>query len=277
MKPKPPVLLVDLFPVERAELLVLLADLPPDAWEAPTVCAGWSVKDLAAHILADDLGNLSGGRDQYRHSPVPAAPSWEQLVAFIDEQNEDWVRSARRLSPRLLVELLSWSGERLVAYLRALDPMAPGAVFAWAGPEPAPWWLHIAREYTERWMHQQQIREAVGAPGLFQRPLFGSVLNTFVHALPHGYRDVAAPEGTLVKLVITGEAGGRWSLVRQGGRWGLYEDVSGPPASIITLDQDTAWRLFTKGIDRDTARACMILEGDRNLAAPLLDTVAIIA
>ena len=72
----------------------------------------------------------------------------------------------------------------MLAYFRSLDPIAPGWEVSWAGPGAAPWWLHIAREYTERWAHQEQIREAVGAGGLHGRRLFAPVLDTFVHALP---------------------------------------------------------------------------------------------
>ena len=277
MKPKGPVLVLDLFPEERRELLALLSGLPAEAWEAATVCAGWSVKDLAAHILADDLGNLARGRDGHGSSSFTAPPSWDELVIFINEQNEDWVRTMRRLSPRLLVELLGFSGERLVAYFRGLDPMAPGFSVSWAGPGPHAWWLHVAREYTERWMHQEQVREAVGAPGLRGRRLFHPVLDTFVHALPHTYRDMPAPEGTHVRLTVTGDAGGAWSLVRHGGRWDLYDEMEAAPASTVTLDEDTAWRLFTKGIDRDTARARMTCEGDQELGQMVLSTLAIIA
>jgi hypothetical protein len=45
----------------------------------------------------------------------------------------------------------------------------------------------------------------------------------------------------------------------------------------VTLDQDTAWRLFTKGGDRAAARARLAIKGDVRLATPLLDAVAIIA
>ena len=48
----------------------------------------------------------------------------------------------------------------------------------WAGPEPAPIWLHVAREYTERWVHQQHIRDAVGRPGLNERRWLGPVLES---------------------------------------------------------------------------------------------------
>jgi uncharacterized protein (TIGR03083 family) len=277
LKPKPPVIVLDRFPEERSALLDLLALLSPDDWQAPTACAGWSVKDLAAHLLADDLGNLSGGRDRYRASSLGDSPAWVELVQFINEQNEAWVRSSRRLSPQVLIELLGFSGERVLAYFRSLDPMAPGWEVSWAGPGAAPWWLHIAREYTERWAHQEQIREAVGAEGLRTRRPFAPVLDTFVHALPLTYRDVPADDDTHIQLIVSGEAGGTWSLVRQGGRWGLFESVDRIPTTMITLDQDTAWRLYTKGIDREAVRNRLTVTGDARLAEPLLDTVAIIA
>jgi hypothetical protein len=36
---------------------------------------------------------------------------------------------------------------------------------SWAGPDTSPAWLDIARDYTEFWVHQQQIRDAVDRPG----------------------------------------------------------------------------------------------------------------
>src|SRR5918999_4565283 len=63
LRPPEPVLVADLFPRERAGLLGVLDSLRPEDWGRPTVCDGWSVKDLVAHLLADDLGLLSRGRD----------------------------------------------------------------------------------------------------------------------------------------------------------------------------------------------------------------------
>jgi uncharacterized protein (TIGR03083 family) len=67
MAPKPlgPVLTVHLFPEERRLLLELLGTLAEEEWDAPTVCPGWSVKDIALHLLGDDLGRLSRGRDDF--------------------------------------------------------------------------------------------------------------------------------------------------------------------------------------------------------------------
>jgi len=274
--PKPPVAVLDLFPDERRHLLALLSGLTPDQWDAPTVCPGWSVKDIAGHLLGDDLQRLSGGRDGYRSGASAGPRAWNDLVAFLNRRNQEWVAAHRRLSPRVLVELLGWSGERVLEHFLTLDLAEPGRPVDWAGPEPAPRWLDVAREYTERWVHQEQIRDAVGVGGLRERRLFHPVLDVLVHALPHTYRDVRGPEGTHVRLVVTGEAGGGWSLVRQEDRWALLVGVEAAPASVVTLDQDTAWRLFTKGVDA-AARCRATMEGDQHLGAVALGAVAIIA
>lgn len=45
---------------ERADLVALLRELDVDDWARPTPCAGWTVADVAAHVLAwEQL--LSGG------------------------------------------------------------------------------------------------------------------------------------------------------------------------------------------------------------------------
>jgi uncharacterized protein (TIGR03083 family) len=181
---------LDLFPEERRALLDVLSSLSDDEWRAPTVCAPWTVKDLAAHIVADDLGVISRGRDRYTASWIDAS-SLEALITAINAQNEAWVAATRRLSPRLIIELLEFGGERLAAHFRSLDLDAIGDPVSWTGPDPAPVWLDVAREYTEMWAHQQQIRDATGRPGLNDRRLFAPVLDAYVRALPYTFRMVA--------------------------------------------------------------------------------------
>ena len=253
---------VHLFPEERARLLELLDSLSDEQWSRPTVCAGWDAKDVAAHLVGDDVGRLSRERDGHTVSLIGPEASWDELVARLNDHNEAWVRAMRRLSPRIIIGWLRDSGAQTQAWFESRDLDAIRMPVSWAGPEPAPVWLDLAREYTERWHHQQQIRDAVGAPALAEPRLFAPVLATFVRALPHTFRDVAAPVGTQVVLRITGDAGGAWSLVREDSgdahrkeakgakvSWGLYDGVGDAPAASVGLDQDVAWRLFTKGID----------------------------
>jgi uncharacterized protein (TIGR03083 family) len=279
LEPVEPVHVLDLFPDERAALLEALRSLSDEQWASPTVCEGWTVKDIAQHILADDLGRLSHGRDGYaaaRFLPRDDETFEADLLAFIDTQNKAWVEATRRLSPRLITELLDWSGRETRDYFASLDLFAPGLGVSWAGETTSANWFDLAREYTERWHHQAQVREAVGLPILSEPRLFRPVLETFVRALTWTYRAVQAPDGVVVSLRITGDAGGEWGLARTGSAWTLGRNPR-DPAARVEMEQDTAWRLFTKTITPGEAQERSLISGDRVLASHILQTVAIIA
>jgi chromosome segregation and condensation protein ScpB len=60
-------------------------------------------------------------------------------------------------------------------------------------------------------------------------------------------------------------------------RWQLYQGKPDHTQAEVELPEDTAWRLFTKGIPQETARQVAMLSGDMRLAKKMLETVAIIA
>ena len=100
--------------------------------------------------------------------------------------NADWVKASKRLSPKVLIELLRSSGLEYAAYLTTLDP-EDQAVYsvAWAGEHKSKNWFHIAREYTEKWHHQQQIRLAVEKnEALLNEELYYPYLDTSIRGLP---------------------------------------------------------------------------------------------
>jgi uncharacterized protein (TIGR03083 family) len=261
-------------------LLELLTDLAAADWDLPTVCPGWSVKDVALHLLGDDIGRLSWGRDGYVNPAFAAGleiGTLPGLVAAIDRQNAVWVTGTRRMSPRLLIELLQLTGDLTEAYFSSLDMTALGMPVDWAGPDPAPVWLDVAREYTERWVHQQHIRDAVGRPGLKERRWFAPVLDAFVRGLPRVLRESPSLEGATLRLVITGDAGGEWVALHQNGEWMLGSAPGIETDATVELDEDVAWRLFTKGISKEEARQSARTAGDAALADRALDTVSILA
>src|SRR5260370_10947240 len=123
------------------------------------------------------------------------------------------------MSPRLLRGLMAFTGPEAEAYFWSLDLRALGEPVSWAGPDPAPVWFDIAREFTERWHHQQQIRDATGKAPLYDPYFLAPVLDTFVRALPHSFRQVSAPDGTAVRFESSGCAGGACVLVRVRSAW----------------------------------------------------------
>jgi uncharacterized protein (TIGR03083 family) len=271
------VVVTHLFPPERASLLQLLASLGAEQWQAPTVCPGWSVKDVALHLLGGDIDLLSRRRDGTAPADTPSKPArFQELVTSLDRLNQTWVEATRRISPRLLCELLAVTGEATQRYLATLDLFAVEESVSWIRPDPVPNWLDVARQYTERWTHQQQIRDAVGVPGMREPAVMGPVLATFVHALPRAFAGVSAAVGRTVEVVIAGEAGGCWVVTRTPGGWELGAGTAPASRARVVLDADTAWRLWTKGISPDAAQAAVSISGDRALGLPVLNAVAII-
>jgi uncharacterized protein (TIGR03083 family) len=270
-----PVLTANLFPEMLTELLNLLKSISDEEWQQPTVCEGWSVKDVALHLLGVEVGNLSRRRDGHKLSQN--VNTWGELVAVVNDSNQQWVESGRRISNRLLLDLLDLTGTQMAAYFASLDPYAMGGPVSWVGPKPAKVWVDIAREYTERWHHQQHIRDALGKPGLKQPRYFAPVLQAYMLAMPHTYRDVVAPDNTSVAVTIRGAGGGSWVITSLGGTWRLYTGQVEVAEARISLTDDLAWRLFTRGVKREAARDQMRFEGDPHLREVLMEMVTIIA
>jgi hypothetical protein len=162
-----PILVADRFPPLLDALIDLLSGLSSGEWQLPVHTGEWTIKDLAQHLLGDEINILSGKRDGYIEILAPV-DSWVDLVDLINFRNGQWVQATRRISPGLICELLRMTGEQVNAYYRYVDLYAIGGPVSWAGPEPAPVWLDVAREYTERWHHQQHLRDAAGQPGLME-------------------------------------------------------------------------------------------------------------
>lgn len=262
----------DLFLPLHDELISLLHDLDDSDWSRPTVAPRWAVKDVAAHLLDTDLRRLSAHRDGYRPRTRAAdVHTYDDIVTLINGLNASWVETAERLSPRVIVDLLEWTGPQVAHFFVSLPPDAPAPLaVAWAGENVSTNWMDIGREYTEKWHHQAQIRDAVGAPGLNQRRWLAPVLELSMYALPHAFRDAEAERGSCLSVTIDGEAGGVWHIVKHGAAWELREGEAAEAAARVRLDADTAWRLFFNALTREEARRRIEAAGDEKLCAAFL-------
>ncbi|MGW5110106.1 maleylpyruvate isomerase family mycothiol-dependent enzyme [Nocardia sp. NPDC004123] len=264
-----------LFPLERRTMLELLQSLEPADWAKPTVCPGWDVHDVTAHIVNDYLRRISGSRDAYGGAVFGEG---ETLPVYLARVNEDFVRALRQCSPQVLMDLLCHLGPQLDLVWAATDLAGPAHLdVSWAGPGPSPAWLDIAREYTEFWVHQQQIRDAVSHPGGNDVSMTSAVLVTFLHALPFALRKRIRPSGTALRFEITGPAGDLWTVVSDGEGWDLVSIQLPEPAATVRMDQDTFWRLASRGITVETARRRAQLDGDSELTDAATTLVAIVA
>jgi uncharacterized protein (TIGR03083 family) len=273
LRPAPAVDVLPLLEEERTELVALLRRLSPEDFAKPTACEPWTVRDVAAHLLGVDLSLLSRLRDAYV-VPDDEAPEGDDILAWIDRRNAAWVAASSWLSPGSLADILEHTGRVSKSFFGSLDPEGLGEEVSWASAGLAPWWLCVAREFSERWVHQQHIRDAVGAPGLNGPSFINPLLATLLRSLPHAYDSVPAGEGAEVSVQIEGRGGGSWAVVGKGDEWLLYEGRSKEPQATVALDQDAAWRFLVRNISEKEARKRAQTSGKKELIAPFFGAVA---
>ncbi len=271
-----PILCAHLLRTVDEKLVDLLGSLAPSDWDLQTVAPLWKVRDVAAHLLDTVLRKLSMVRDScYVEAVTIRAP--QDVVALVNRLNAEGVTVYRRLSPPVLIDMMKSACEQSARFHQSLDPFAPATFnVSWAGEEKSLNWFDTARELTERWHHQQQIRLATNRPGIMTPDLYHPVLDCFARGLPHVYRNVDAPAGTILLLEISGECGGQWFLSRGAAGWNFVSRPDKKVASRVTIPQELAWRVFTKGIDRDSARRQIAIDGNRDLGGKVLDLTAIV-
>jgi uncharacterized protein (TIGR03083 family) len=272
----PPIFTAHLFPGLEAKLIELLRGLSPQDWEKQTLAPKWKVKDVAAHLLDTQVRKLTAARHGYKpENSKKLSPA--KLVALINSLNAEGVRQYSRLPPDELISRMEEASRESAEYHQALDPFGT-AMFpvSWAGEEQSTNWFDTAREFTERWHHQQQIRVAVNEPGIMTREFYFPVLDCFMCALPYAYRGVAAQPGSLAQFQIKGECGGSWHLFRDRDKWILIASPAGETISETTIPQEIAWRIFTKGIAPEEARTQIRATGNEAVGLHILKMVSIV-
>jgi uncharacterized protein (TIGR03083 family) len=271
-----PILCAHLLEKVDRRLIRLLRSLTPSEWEIETIVPSWKVRDIAAHLLDTVLRKLSMARDGCFVETVDIR-SPQDLAALVNRLNREGVTVYRRLSPGILIDCMKMVCGQSARFHESLDPFAPARFpVSWAGEVQSPNWFDTARELTERWHHQQQIRLATNRPGIMTPDLYHPVLECFVRGLPFLYRDVNAPAGTAILLEIPGACGGRWVMRRQAQEWILEKDGGGEYSAQVSVPESLAWRIFTKGIDRASARTQVEIRGDPDLGAKMLELTAIV-
>lgn len=266
-------------PLHRA-LIEFLHSLQPDDWDRPTVAGRWRVKDVAAHLLDGDLRKLSAHRDGHQLTLEQPPRDYAEVVALIQRLNSEGVAFGARMSPRVLADLLDVTGRWTCTFIEGLDPdgMALFPV-AWAGEAVSTNRMDTAREYTERWHHQMQIRDALAERGnaarLLTPALFAPLLETSMRALPCAYRMVEAPVGTAVAVESHGSFTATWTLVRETDGWSLFDGITPEPTAHAQATPDVWWRLFFNALPRASAPSKFVRSGPEHLLEPLWQARAV--
>jgi len=274
---------ITLFPKLSDKLISLLTSLSVDDWKKPTRCPLWAVKDIAAHLLQTELGRLSSQRDRYKieNGNSVKSSNYSEIVQIINNNNGAWAKAFNAVSPQIIIELIRNADKELYTLLSGLEPQGKAEwPVSWAGETESENWFDIGREYTERWLHQQHIREATNNQQLLDYEYYHPVLQIFLMAVPYSYRETEANDGLHIDIIIEGNAGGIWHLEAINGKWILSENESiqsNEPITEIRIDQTLAWKLFSKGAHKDETDKGIRIKGNKSLAENMMKMVSVMA
>jgi uncharacterized protein (TIGR03083 family) len=122
----------------------------------------------------------------------------------------------------------------------------------------------------DQWLHELDIRDAVGQPGGDSGPAAELGLDEMASAM--GFvvgKKAGAPQGSRVRLVLTGEAA-RSINVEVAERAAVVDELSGPPTLTATMPAGVFARLGGGRADPATLRDQVTLDGDEQLGERLI-------
>ena len=261
-------LVVALLRQEWSTLADLLAGLSDEQWSRP-VLPGWDVHDVVAHVVGTER-MLSG---EQAPPVAPGADEPPHVHNPVGKANEQWVLSLRgRSHAELLGDLRAVTDRRLAA----LEAMSEEELRApsWTPAGDADYGRFMEIRIFDCYMHEQDIRVAVGRPGHEDGPVADAALREVVLAL--GYivgKRVGAPDGSRVTIALTGPIE-RQLHVAVDGRATLVAALDGPPTAAIALSSTLFLRLAGGRLDPASVRDQIRRQGDPTLAERLATNLA---
>ncbi len=247
------------------EAMADLCDGLDDAqWEAATDCPGWSVQDNLSHITGTER-MLSG-------DPAPDVDLGESphVRNEIGRMNELWIAERRPWAPAaVLEEFREVTAGRLSALAGLTQADFDAESWTPAGNDTYGRFMRIRT--LDCWVHEQDIRGAIGAPGHREGPVVDVALDEFAVAVGFAVAKLGrAPDGARVLIDLTGPAARAWRVQvaeRRGRLVGVFDGDAEPTITIGT-DAHTYTRLAGGRIAGTDAigQGLVSLDGDTEAA-----------
>jgi uncharacterized protein (TIGR03083 family) len=246
----------------------LLAGLDDAEWQTPTCLPGWDVKAVVAHIIGTEsmlLGDsapaveVDGARQHVRNDIGRFNEAW--VVALADEEPAD-VLTRFRDRVALRTEALESTGQE------QWDTVG----FTPAGQDTYGRFMRI--RVFDCWLHEQDIRDALGRSGGEQGPSAELALDEMASAA--GYivgKKAGAPQGSRVRFELSGPAA-RTINVEVGERAAVVDELSGPPTVTLTMPAGVFARLGGGRSDPAALREQVEIDGDMELGERIAANMA---
>ena len=135
---------------QDARLDAILASLSDEQWDAPSLCEGWSVRDVVLHLAQTDEAVVAS--IEQRPAPIPV-----EGASNVDEAMEQWVRKERDSTPDVRAR---WNDASKAA-LEGLRTADPNQQLQWAAAPLKAKTLATTR-LSEHWIHTLDIADPLG-------------------------------------------------------------------------------------------------------------------
>jgi uncharacterized protein (TIGR03083 family) len=260
--------LVDHLEEVWARVADLTADLTEAEWKRPTEVPGWSVQDNLTHLT--DIEAMTLGLPRPEHEPpdglahVKNEPGARNEV-FVDARRS-WPGSDAR------AEFLEVTGARL-AQLRALGPDGFDAE-SWTPMGPGTVRDLLPFRAFDSWVHEQDMRTALGRPGGVEGPAAEAAMDRIVGTA--GFvvgKKVAPPDGTVVVIECTPPLARTIAIAVDGGRARPVDDVPGAPTTRIRMPGDLYARVACGRADPAAVLAAgsVTIDGDEAIGRRVVE------
>jgi uncharacterized protein (TIGR03083 family) len=196
-----------------------LRALPAASWDAGTDCTGWTVRDMAGHLLGaqeDVLGVRATLRHRRQgHKGYPA-------LSPLDAANQAQIDAHRALSPAALVQTYEANIAKLSHRVRTFPRVLAGIpVDKSMAPGHSPLrlgYLYNVIYLRDAWMHAIDLARATGVPrgtGGADQLVMGQVMRDVAvewASGPDGAGGLVPDAGPGLEVELTGEISGSWHL-----------------------------------------------------------------
>lgn len=250
------------------EVKSVVSSLTDEEWSRPSGCAGWSVRDLVAHMS-------SNYKETVDPSPLPAEPVQlpaERMMDLLVEPRKDWTNQ------QILAEYLDYCDKAVDVLASFQDEPLASTVIPLADLGSYP--MHqLADAYA--FDHYCHLRIDLLAPrGPIERAVpaadatrIGPAVRWMITGMPQMQQNLGASLSAPIVLVLTGSGGGEWTIAPSG------SDIvvtAGASAAAVATVSSSGHDFVDWGTQRSNWRGHCSVTGDESVVARFLDALNII-
>jgi len=250
------------------EVKSVVSSLTDEEWSRPSGCAGWSVRDLVAHMS-------SNYKETVDPSPLPAEPVQlpaERMMDLLVEPRKDWTNQ------QILAEYLDYCDKAVDVLASFQDEPLASTVIPLADLGSYPMHL-LADAYA--FDHYCHLRIDLLAPrGPIERAVpaadatrIGPAVRWMITGMPQMQQNLGASLSAPIVLVLTGPGGGEWTIAPSG------SDIvvtAGASAAAVATVSSSGHDFVDWGTQRSNWRGHCSVTGDESVVARFLDALNII-